>query len=205
MATFLDVDPDMFGSTVYGQKHPETVQFLRNTYNATMASLQNIGGAFAQAVTSIYDRYTSVDAERRLTAMARNLQSGWIGNQIKPMVTIGALQTAPMVMQRYIMACPDVRRVYQQDMCEGYKGSYVDNEKGQIGDTHYDYRRVMHGMFQENAEGVEYATTYFDDHVTDEAPLNIYEQRDIRDTWAAAASAMLAHDDDPTSRWNASL
>lgn len=204
MATFVDADPDLMNISVFGQPHPNTVTFLQNTYNSVVNTIANVSSSFMNAIQHTYDRYVNPINQQALLTAARNLDATWSGNLIRPLTTVGQLQTAPLVMQRYIMAVPEIRRDYHDGMCSGYAKTYHDIQPGVVGEQHYDYRRVMNGIGVEVEDGIKFSF-YPDELIGDDVELNIYQQADIIASMAHALSFHNLGEDDVTCVYGGSL
>ncbi len=96
-----------------------------------------------------------------------------------------ALQKASPVMQRWIMANPNVRDLYMNNYCDGYSDSYVDVDPGNIGVRHYDYRRVMDSVAIDTDDGFMVQYFHEDIHPLDKE-LTQREKYDILKTWGAS-------------------
>ncbi len=91
--------------------------------------------------------------------------------------------------------------MYHEQRCDGYSESYVDRFPGQVGENHYDYRRVMHGMVQDDQEHDWKSTFYLDELFEGDRELNFDEQVDILNTWDVVRSYLSKGQDDPTSQF----
>jgi hypothetical protein len=111
---------------------------------------------------------------------------------------MGAMQQAPVVMQRWIMAEPTVRTLYHKQECDGFSDTYKDMSPGIVGEQHYDYRRVMDGVIQEDGDSW-CAKFYMDDLVEGDTPLIFRDKMDILSTWERVTMYIAAGDEDPTS------
>jgi len=205
MAQMVSMDPGLFRHRVYGERNESTMQFIQNAYEGSRDILQRTSSAMLERIEQSWEKYSSEASQRRLKAAARNIENGWKGNRVRPLRSIGELQTAPPIMQRYMMAEPTTRARYQRGQCEGFRGSYVDLFEGQISYGHYDWRRVMDGMIEEDSEGYMVVHEFGDDLLSGDVELEFDQKRSIRDTWAFQVAAFAKDEDDPTSRWNASL
>ncbi len=211
MAEIYDGGTLTFDALAYGKPHPSTLQFLANQYDSASTTLLNAGQAFFDQARDLYERVSGSHAMQVFRAAGRAIRSAWELDEIRSMQTIGQFQHAGPVMQRWLMAEPTVRKLYQQQRIDGYSESYFDHDPGVIGHEHYDYRRVMQGLVvmdkEPDADG-EYgwrATTYFDELLPDDEELSLPEQLDIRDAWTHLRSWAAAGDEDPTSRYNAKM
>ena len=194
-----------------GHPHPNNFQLVEQSmaYVPTQA-LSEMGQQFAQMAQQAYEAFTDSFAARKATAAARAMKHQWQTDTIRPLETIDALQHAPNCMVRYLMAEPNIRWLYHQDQADGYRDRYVDTEPGQIGEDHYDYRRVMNGMVvideeDEDGEPGWHFTEWCEDLDEGDRELYFVEQVDILRSWQEIAERAINGGDDPTSKWNSSL
>lgn len=192
-------------SLMYGQQHQNTIEFCRDQMDNMSNGLSMASEAFQERARSLFDTFAGSDAMRLATAAKRAVNSLWDDDNIKELCTIAEMQWAGQTMQRYVMASPFIREKYQKQTIEGYEGSYTDFFEGDIGEDHYDYRRVMNGVMVETKPDTYYATTYYDDLYPNDRELEIEEQSDILNSWENIKAAILEDKEDPTSKWNASL
>ncbi len=202
----IDGGVDLFDALVYGKPHPGTQNFIQTQMEQLSANMTDYGQQFYQSVQALYDRVGGSTAMRYAHAAKRAMGAVWQSNEIRPLTTMGEMQQAPPVMQRYIMANPTLRKWWQQQRIEGYADSYVDTDPGTLGEDHYDYRRVMNGVVVIDEETGDWsATTYFDELLPEDEELLFEEQQDIIDSWEHFKAAIKQGRSDPTSRWNADL
>lgn len=206
MARIHDGGSMGFNAAIYGMPHPGTQAFLQQQFENTSVALTDAGKRFMDGARDIYERVSGSQAMRALRASGRKIKSMWQSDTIRALVNIGELQHAPLSMQRYVMAQPDIRHLYHQQRCDGYSGTYVDMHPNDIGENHYDYRRVTNGLFIEQPDGELVAVTYFEDLYEGDRELLLEEQVDIFElTWSAVRNAVRAGREDPTSKHNAEL
>ena len=112
-------------------------------------------------------------------------------------------------MQRWIMANPDVRKLYHEQRIDGYSDTYEDIHENSIGESHYDYRRVMNGIVVDNDdEEADYgwsSVTYFEDLAEEDRELRIDEQYDILSSWHYLQRYLAVGKEDPTSLFNGDI
>lgn len=205
MARFVESQtPDLFRGLSYGGYHANTLQALEaQQSNGFTDRLTAAGSKFLQASA---DLIAMVDFEKtaRITrAAARMAGSLWQDRVVRELTTIGEFQQAPAVMRPLIMASPQIRKMYHSGRLEGYGEHYVDNQPGVIGEQHYDYQRVMNGLFVETEDG--FTCTNWIDVIAPEDELYVDQQHCVLNTWANIWASIQKNNDDPTSRWNASL
>lgn len=209
MATVIQGGDDTFNALALGEMHPGTQQFLSTQLQAPTHHLTEQGQRFFQSTQELFKRFEDSRAMRLITAAKRAVGGIWNADEIRYLSSIEDLQWAPSKMRRLIMAEPEIRRHYHQQRVEGYEGVYRDAYPSDVGESHYDYRRVTNGFVfvNEDENKPEWSsTTYYDDHEEyGDRELDLLEQVDVVDTWAAARERLRMGGDDPTSRFNAAL
>ena len=183
----------------FGQKRQSTLNFLEDQAYQLSNTLTAAGRAFMERGRDIFERYNGAEALRMAKAALRTVTHAFQPDTIRQLNNMGDMQQAPLSMQRWIMACPEVREFYHQQRCEGYADTYLDYEPTSRGIDHSDYRKVISGVIQECAEGdVDWMMkVYFEDD--DDVRLSITEKADILSTWDLIRSMMQPGKEDPTS------
>jgi hypothetical protein len=193
-------DPGTLELFAFGEKTQSALNFLEDQAYRLSDSLTNTGKAFMEQGREVFQRYNGSEALRAAKAAIRTVQYCFQTDIIRPLSNIGAMQQAPLSMQRWIMACPDVRELYHQQRCDGYSDTYIDMEPASIGTDHTDYRKVMSGLIQECVEGdVDWKTTIYFEGDDDDVRLSLSEKVDIVSTWDLIKSMMTPGKEDPTS------
>lgn len=202
MATVIEGGADLFDALAFGRPQAGIYDFLAQRAQSYSQNLNSAGQMFIQNVKTYYDAVTESEAVRLARMAAKKVGSLWQTDSIRPLMELAEFQNAMPKMQRWVMACPEVRQLYHNQQCEGYEGTYVDVEPGLRGEAHYDYRRVMNGIVDETDAGW-YACTYIEDLRNGDTELTLGEQDDILYTWQRVKYHLNRRADDPTSRWGA--
>lgn len=207
MALIIEGGEEHFNALLYPKPTQRVYDFISSQFQTVSSNLTEAGHKFAEYSRDLYENTVNSTAIRTAQAAIRRVNSLWQSDSIRSLTDIGSLQQAPVIMQRFIMAEPNIRRLYNNQQCEGYDNSYVDIHPGDIGENHYDYRRVMDGVVvvSDNDDGEWESTTYFDELLPDDFELEFEEQIDILDSWDAAKILIKEGKDDPTSVWNSEL
>lgn len=210
MAQIFEGGADLFDALAYGAKpHPGTQQFLSNQVNQFSANLTEAGARFVESAREVYERISNSQALRLAKAAGRRIRGIWQSDEIRALRDIGELQQAPITMQRWVMAQPDLRKLYHSQRCDGYSDTYIDMHPGVRGESHYDYRRVMDGVVvfddEEDPESNYRIKWYHEDLLPEDNELSSEEKVDIIATWDFIAHSLISGKDDPTSRHNAEL
>lgn len=202
----IDGGSQTFDALAYGDPHPGTVAFFQNQMENLSQYAGQVGEQFIQSAQDLYSRFNHSTAMRYARAAKRSLGSIFQNDAVRQLASIAELQQAPPVMQRWIMAEPTTRKMYHRQMVEGYEGSYKDAFPNDVGESHYDYRRVMDGLVVDDPDTEDWvATTYLDEIFEGDHELEIDQQADIFYTWKMTKARILHGGSDPTSRWNADL
>jgi hypothetical protein len=205
MAQFYEGGEEMFQALTYGEPHPGTLQFIQQQLAAPTQALSAATQEFIQSAQGLYDRFMGSEAMRTMRAAGRQLGAAWQSDVIRPLHTAGEFQQAPLVMQRYLMAEPHFRDLYNRQACDGYSETYIDRwPRVPGGEDHYDYRRVMQGIVQPQDDHWV-AHQWVETLVPQDRELIAEEQFDILNSWSRMMTFLHSGDEDPTSRWNARL
>jgi hypothetical protein len=210
MAQVFEGGEHYFNALTSGTPHQGTIGFITGQFNTASSNLTDAGRRFYEQARVSVENAINSDAMRLAQAATRKLRSLWDEDCIRPLQDIGDFQYAPLIMQRYIMAQPTIRKLYQQQRCDGYSDTYIDIHPNVIGEDHYDYRRVMNGVVtisEEDEDGNSEwsSTTYLDELNEDDNELLFEEQLEIIQTWDKLQALLDEGKDDPTSRYNAEL
>lgn len=201
--------PEHFDALAFGAPPPSTIQYLESQFTNIVQTVGDYGSQFVDRVKGFFNQYNSGEAIRK-TRAALAMAEGMHRKDIHYIGHLDGLQQAPVEMQRWIMANPTVRERYHLQRCNGYSDSYVDMEPDAIGENHYDYRKVMHGVVQmlpkdESGETGWCVKWYLDEEKEGDRDLSFVERNDILNTWDNAAAIMIEGEDDPTSPYGGSL
>ena len=203
MAEFIDGDNTFFKASIYGAPDWKAMEFLSTQYNNISTYAKDTSMEFFNNARAMFDRLSGSTAMRMARQAGALVGAMWDADEIRRLRTILDIQLAKSTMQRWNMANPVLRQLYHDQRVDGYSETYVDNHPNDIGENHYDYRRVMNGIAVEVDDRL-LCTTY-PDELYDERELNIEEQTDILMTWQEIERIIAEGKEDPTSKWGNSL
>lgn len=190
---------DAWAAAVYGEPHPSTVQYLKSQYDNFVTHTGNAVSEFYKQSLAGFQHYNGSQA----LAFARSVIGKMTSKTDLPYIvsydTLHELQNASVVMQRWLMANPTVRIKYQQQLCDGYSDTYIDQEPGAIGRNHYDYQLATNGMLEFDEDGRWKTTIYFNDLREGDRPLILEEKIAIHHSWKMQEYYMALANDDTTS------
>lgn len=194
-----------FNAMVYGyDRHPGTMNFLENQFSNISSTLTEAGKSFFSNAKDVFESFTNSDAMRAARNALRKAGGLFQRDEIRSIWDLGDIQTAKPTMQRYIMAMPELRSLWQQQRIDGYSDTYVDMHPGAIGENHYDFRRMVNGVVQELVDDPEadyVIRECIDDLVDDDRELDTDEKADLDYTREVVKAIVDIGEDDPTSVW----
>lgn len=198
-------EPTEVNSLLYGQKHPNTLQYFERQLENVSQTLTDAGKSFMSNAHDLWNRYNGSEAMHLARAALRKAGSIFQQDSVRPLWELSDIQNAPLTMQRWIMAEPTVRKMFNEQRCDGYSSTYVDMHPGSIEGDHYDYRRVMNGLVTIDDDGLAKTTFYMDELLEGDRELFLDEKVAIRNTWEIVADLMKYGTRDVTSVWDNKL
>lgn len=197
-----------FDYLLYPEQNFLNQSYLENQLTNFNMQVSDIGRKFLEETKHIYNKINDSSVVRAAKAAIRAVKGVFHPNSITPLVTLDELRSAQSAMQRFIMAEPTVRETFHLQRCNGYSDTYVDYYPDQIGEKHYDYRRVMDGIIKDiDGPDNEYdwvATRYFDELVEGDRELCLSDQVAVMRSWDIA-KMFLEAGEDPTDMFGGSL
>jgi hypothetical protein len=186
-----------------GHLDNNTLQWLGQRNESVMQSVTSAAQGFFQQAQNLYQMVSSSDALMMMRNLKAKTENTWAFD-IVPVTSLVGLQTANPYMQRWIMAQPELRQRYLNQEVEGYGESYENKHGDTVGDSHYDYRRVMDGVVTHTAEQFGYKH-YLEQTPEGERELTVFEKVDILKTWNTVQKYLDEGDEDPSSVTGAML
>jgi len=206
MARFIEGDDESFDYMFYGEQDRGLQSYFSERLERASSGLQRAGSEFLERARNMHERFYNSDAVRYARAAARIVESVWTSDEVRRIVDLKGLQTAKPRMQRWLMAEPTYRKLYNEGRAAGYGESYEDIDPGKLGEEHYDYRRVMSGMVVELDGDCDWESTTYDEDLHDENDrLMVDEQVDITESWHLMAHYAKLGKNDPGSRFDDEL
>jgi hypothetical protein len=184
-----------FDYLVYPEQSFQTQQYLQQQVSNFSNSLTGVDRAFMEQSQHLYEHINNSAAVRAAKAALRSAKALFHPNTIVQLDTIEELRAAQPVMQRWIMAEPTIREYYHNNGCDGYYGTYVDNDPGKTGWNHYDYRRVMDTVVQFDEDDNWVARNIFEELLPDDRDLTFDEKVRILNSWDIMRMFMEAGED----------
>jgi hypothetical protein len=198
---------NVFDALAYGIDRPvSTMDYFQQEINNISNTLSEAGKGFFSNVQTLYNNINNSEALRIARNAIQNAASLFKPDTILPLSTLEHLQSAGLVMQRYLMANPVVREAYHAQRIDGYSDTYIDLSPNVVGNEHYDYRRVMNAVVQSDAKDDSWFVQYYPDELLDgDRELSHDEKVDVIKSWDLAEMFIRAGDNDPTSVYGSKM
>lgn len=198
-------NPDVFNALIYPEQTQTARRFIEDQFIKVSETLTETGRQFINGAKDLYDRIVNSPAMATARAIMNQTNIYFDPNLVMSIDNLEGLQQAKIGMQRWIMAQPDVRKAYHEQRIDGYADTYVDMHPNDIGENHYDYRRVMDGVVVENLDGSWMFAQYLDELYENDRSLNISEKSDILHAWDIAKLYIERSKEDPTSPFGSEM
>lgn len=188
---------DGFDAMLYPEQSYLNTEYIQSQFENFSSTLNDIGRQFIQGAKDVYEEINNSQAMIIARNALRAVKGMFNQNTIIPLSALEDFQIAQPIMQRYIMANPVIREIYNNQRCDGYQDTYVDIQPGYIGENHYDYRRVMNGLAVETEDSWE-INFYPDELLEGDSELTHIQQVDILSTWRVM-EMFISEGKDPTN------
>ena len=108
---------------IYGvERNQGTLNFLQQQVQSFSQNVTDIGQQFFARGREIYEQFNGAEAMRLARAALAK-----VGNILKPDIiwnvpSVAEIQNAGFLMQRFVMAMPELRQLYMDQRIDGYSG-----------------------------------------------------------------------------------
>jgi hypothetical protein len=196
------MDTAAFDALAYGLPSVSTMQYLQQGIQQVQQYLTPVGQQFMAKVSEYYEAAHNSEAMRKARAAINKVQHLFQSDTVFYMNQIAQMQNAGRVMQRYLGANPMVQQMIEDQRMEGWQGVYENPFPGQFREQNYNWRRVMNGVMQmdEDPNGSFWFQTWDEELLPGDRELELYEQRDVLNSWQAIEAFIKRGLEDPTSR-----
>jgi len=191
----LDGGDAAFNALVYPPPDHNLLNYLQQNVEHARVAMTGISDTFVNMASNMYEKFNSSEVINAGKALLFGTETHLNHNVVYP-ISYGHLNEANMIMQRYIIAEPEVNKMYHQNTCEGFQETYMDFEPENVGTERMDYRNVMNGVVQYDDNGDGYIMHYVDSNEYE--PLDTLDKFSVLHTWDAVAYS-IAVGVDPTS------
>lgn len=185
-----------FNSIVFPPPDNRLLSYFNENLQSAYTAIGDMGHRFISTVKNMYDKFNSNEALNASKLLMYQAGMHFNQNIIYP-VPMEHLGMANTLMQNYIIAQPDVNKLYKQNMCYGYQDTYINPEPDTYGEDTLYYQLATDGMLQfdktEDGNGFvkHYSRSDIDEYLS---PLDKFS---IQDTWHNVM-LLISNGTDPT-------
>jgi hypothetical protein len=124
----VELAPHVFNMMVYPEQHPNNQAWVYQHLHNTNTHLNSAGLEHFDRLRKLHEKMSNTSDLNYARSIVRNIQSSFTTNAIVPVFSPTGIDTAAPIMQRFIMACPELRNEYHQGRLDWYPDSYTDEE-----------------------------------------------------------------------------
>jgi hypothetical protein len=182
MGMVLNVPEAGVDYLVYGDKTNVIKSYLEQQLAQIPAVFNEFGQRVYETLNQSYHWVTDQLTKYQIFNQLKQQNVHLGNNAFRELLSFEELQNANILMQRWVMAHPDVRYLYLENNIEGYPDTYVNVFGNDIGENDYNYRRVMDGVLQSDDEKWWFKV-YNEDLMIGDRELEHREKVMILNTW----------------------
>lgn len=187
-----------FDSLIYPTYHVLPQEYINAHIDPIINKITDTSKTFVNSAKELYNNFTSMETITE-AKNAVSKASGIMRDDIIMYLPQDNLHNANLYMQKWIIAQPDMRKLYLDQRCDGFFNTYADNFPGDIKDDHYDYRRVMDGVLTLDEDDDRWLIKcHTEELILPEDELSVIDKFNILDTWENVKLA-IANGDDPSN------
>jgi hypothetical protein len=190
---------DAWNAMLYGETNPNTVNFMQNQLQSVRNMFTQAGQGFLAQAESAFNLFNGADAINFARNTINKFSRVADTSRIMELTTLEQLQGSGLVMQRWIMAEPSIRALYNEQRCDGFADSYIDVHPGAVGIDHYDWRLANNGMVLFQPDGGYVAHQFPDELLSGDRALTFQEKCAVAITHEALRAYVEQRTDDPSS------
>ncbi len=180
---------------LYKQPDSNLLNYLQNNIQSAIDNTSAVGSRFVDTVKTMYNRFNDSSIINASKALLFKTGSHMNQTVIYP-VAYENIGNANLIMQQYIMAYPEVDKLYQRNMCYGFQDTYINTDPHH-GVESVEYMQVMDGVLQFDGNGEGYVTHYSYHHSDKDNELDVFDKLNVLDTWENV-QRLIAGGIDPT-------
>lgn len=184
MGIVVDVPQAGMDYVLYGDKSNLISGYLYNQLQA----LPKAFNAFSERVyNNLTTSYNFINDKLTQYGIMNQIQSNGVkivDNYFEQLTTFQQLQNANLVMQRWVMANPQMKELYNNQNLDGYSDTFKNVSGKGVGESDYNYRMVMDGVVTPTDDGF-IIKNYLEDHLLGDKELSTFEKTKILNTWDA--------------------
>ena len=122
---------DVENALLYKPLDNNVLDYLHQNIDAAIGATKNLAIGFKNTVTDLYNRFNSDESIMR-TKLALNSAGIHLDQNTIHYLKYEQLHAANLMMQRYILAQPELGELHRKEMCYGYQDTFMPLETGRF-------------------------------------------------------------------------
>lgn len=152
MGTVVSIPEAALDYAIYGDNSQTISNYLVQQMQALPQAFNGFASRIYNAMMTSYNYVNDAMTKHHLIGTLQQKGIQVIDNYIQPLVSMEALQNANPTMQRWVMAHPELRQLYLKQNIDGYSDTYRNIFGKGVGESDYNYRRIMDGVLQDDGK-----------------------------------------------------
>ena len=167
---------------IFGDNSRELGGYLQNQLHRLKDLAVGAGNRIYDSIQNSFNSVTDSMQRFQIRRELNNQGVKQVDNYFEPLTSLEKLRSANVTMQRWVMAHPTVKKLYLDQNCAGYPGSYNNISGNSYGEEDYDYRRIMDGIVVGTDDGGYEVNNYYENLMPGDRDLDFEEQLCAIDT-----------------------
>lgn len=182
MPSIVEVPADGLDYIIYGKNSVDSTRnYVQKQFELLAPYFEGIPRSIYDSIKNAYDYVTN--KLNSLSVLSKLNESNLsIENMIGEYLSFEEIAKAPINAQPWIMAHPELKRLYVEQRIQGYPDTYYNVDKS-YGESDPYYRKVMDGILVSVDDDTFKINYYLDTPQENEVELNTVEQFNILNTW----------------------
>lgn len=169
---------------LYGDQTSKVTNYLYNQIQALPKAFNGFAERVYNSMLTSYNYLTDHLVQHVVMTQLQDNGLAAVNDYYRELTAFNQFTQANLTMQRWVMAHPGVKELYNKQAIDGYSETYTPIDGNGVGENDYNYRRVMNNGLQDTDEGWK-VQTYIDELYHGDRELNFREKVLIRNSWDA--------------------
>lgn len=180
MGRVVSLSSDTVHLAMFGDNSNNVARYINTQLESLGNFASNVGNSLYETLQESLNKVTSNLRKNQIREELVGQQFQEIRFEFEELTTFRDLQLANPLMQRWVIAHPELKQHYLDQNINGYENSFVNTSGRFSGEEDYDYRLVMNGIIRTDSETNEdYSTQYFDPLRGDDRELEFFGEQDV--------------------------
>ncbi len=188
---------EAFNALVYGQPTQDMLNYIDHSMGQVKDKLGDLGTNFMNRANELYNRFSSNEAIMKSKHIL-NRAGIHVSDDVIYYIPEEKIYNPNIEMQHWIMSEPEIRHMYDRQLCNGYSETYFDyDDHTAKPKERLEYMQVMDGVSTSDPFNKEDTVSFYSYDRDNRREIDNIDRISILDTWRNAKN-VLASGFDPT-------